>query len=277
MARINIEDKWWIDVRRSALIRMLKDEERADGAAVRLWRVGLEYWKQGLEAVPKQCFDLLPCASELLACALAEVKGASVYVKGASEHFNWINKKVEAGRKGGQKSVQKRRVAHGSAQPIPKHTRSTTEADRSTLEADSKQIQPSSSSSSSSSISFSNSYSSLFIEVEQIYSTYPRRAGDQGKAAGMKKLASKIKTQQDVDEFRTAVKNYGDYLNAIGKTGTEYVKQFKTFVNDYREWLVPMKIETAPNPAQRRSQERADAFRQFEESLEIATGGEGNE
>lgn len=249
MASINIDDKWWIDIRRSALIRLLKDEEKADGAAVRLWRAGLEAWKNNREAIPKHCFELLPCASELLACALVELKGASYYVKGASHYFEWVHKKREAGQKGGKKSVESRRKKDGTAQPSSKQTRSSPEANSNQPEADSKQT-----SSSSNPLPLSLSLSldkeihigrsddtpDIEFDFESIYKRYPKRLGDQRKSAGFKRLAKEIKTEEDFEAFGKAVDNYAKHIRAIDKERTEFVKQFGTFVNQvWTEWIYP--------------------------------------
>jgi hypothetical protein len=144
MASLNVLDKWWVDVRRDALIRLLKDKERADGAALSLWRVGFEYWKNDRQLIPKSCFDLMPCAQELIQVGLAipqaEPKhsqadskqcldvlgGAWVYVKGSGENFEWFFKKVAAGKKGGAKSALRTRDSQGRLQAKPKQTPSTS-------------------------------------------------------------------------------------------------------------------------------------------------------
>lgn len=250
MANTNVGDNWWVDIRRSALIRMLKDEERADGAALRLWRVGFEYWKKDRALIPKHCFDLLPCASELLACALVELKGASIYVKGASEYFDWVFKKREAGRKGGVKSVENRRKTNGTAQPISKQTRSTPEADskhtsnqdRSNL----KHAEPS----SSISISISNKKNTYGPSnedpaTEALYKLYPRRLGNQRKKPGIATL-TKILKYTPLEEIEKAIKNYADHCRACDIIGTKEVMQFATFMNvAWEEWVIPPNGELA--------------------------------
>ena len=163
MARINVEDSWWVSPRRKALIRILGEEERADGAALALWRAAQEEWKENKGLLSKRCFDLLPSASALLECDLAVLEGAWVYVRGASKQFEWMENKRKAGSVGGKKSAEKRRETQGTAQPSPKQTRSRTkqieadskqnQAELKQTQAEGKQIQPSSSSSFSRSIS----------------------------------------------------------------------------------------------------------------------------
>lgn len=121
MARINIEECWWSDPRRSKLIKIIGDEERADGAAVRMWRLAQENWKSGCRLVPQYIFESLEFASALLGSGLAELRGDEVYVRGSSQYLDWTReqreKARENGSKGGKKSAQRPRDASGKLLP----------------------------------------------------------------------------------------------------------------------------------------------------------------
>lgn len=121
MARINLEDCWWTDPRRSKLIKALGCEEMADGAAVKMWRIAQENWKHSCRLIPKQIFFSLEHASLLLGCGLAEERGDAVYVKGSSQYLDWVREKkekaAENGAKGGKKSAQRPRDAQGKLLP----------------------------------------------------------------------------------------------------------------------------------------------------------------
>jgi len=138
MARINIEDKWWSDPRRNRLIDKLGNSKLVDGLMVQLWRYSQNHngepfeWKGILEENEAQA---LACVG---LCLLAE--NGTIYVKGSSEAHEWLNKRRESGRKGGQNGTGERK-------------------NRYLAQAKRKQTQASSSSSSSSSISYSNSSS----------------------------------------------------------------------------------------------------------------------
>lgn len=162
MARINIDDSWWTDVRRSALIRLLKDEERADGAAVRLWKVGLDQAKKGLQSIPKKVFFLLPCAQELLTCDLAEERGDEVYVKGSSDHFSWYVDGLEQRKQAGKNSAKRPRDEKGR---LLKNTRPSSNENPTDVQREPNAIQPSVSSSSSD--SFSEEKESLSLSLSQ--------------------------------------------------------------------------------------------------------------
>lgn len=128
MARINIEECWWSDPRRSKLIKLLGDEDKADAQALRMWRVAQEFWVRGKALVPHKVWATLEANSKLIEANLAEEREAGIYVFGSSEHFDWVLERREAGRLGGVKSAEVRRKRHGSAQPKPKQTRSKPEA-----------------------------------------------------------------------------------------------------------------------------------------------------
>lgn len=125
MSNINVTDHWWTDPRRAALARKLNNSAaHADGCALMLWKIAFQYWSKQKQAVPKQCFDLLEGATQMLEVGLAEVRNDEVYVKGSTEHFDWIHKKREAGKKGGRKRVENAL----KTQAILKHTSSTPQA-----------------------------------------------------------------------------------------------------------------------------------------------------
>lgn len=217
MARINIEERWWTDIRRSALIRFLGgDEEKADGAAVRLWRVAIEYWTKQTRSIPKHCFDLLPCATQLLEAKLAVVQNDEVYVKGASECFDWVVKKSVAGKKGGLKSAQVRLDLYGTNEPNTKHN-----------EADTKHIQPKASTSNP---------LPLPLTLTQIHKEEELKGGLPSVAPPDSKSLAKVeqnnKASQFIASYVTAYKTkYGGRPDDINKGAVR--GQILLLVKDY--------------------------------------------
>lgn len=127
MARINIEDCWWTDPRRSKLSKLLGGEEIADGVAVRMWRVAQEFWGKSRGLVPAKIWNTLEHGSKLLEANLAEERADGVYVCGSSQWLDWVIEQKEKARIAGQKSAEVRRKKHGSAQPKPKNPRTKAE------------------------------------------------------------------------------------------------------------------------------------------------------
>lgn len=121
MARINVEDSWWVDTRRTKLIKLLGSERLADGAALALWRLAQDYWKKksGPKNIPLHVFEQFEGYEAFVECGLVEVDRtlSEAIVRGASEHFEWLLKSREDGKKGGRASAEKRKKKYGSAQP----------------------------------------------------------------------------------------------------------------------------------------------------------------
>jgi hypothetical protein len=70
VARINIEEKWWSDPRRTKLGQLLGNPYLSESAVVHAWRLAQEYWTKGL-LVPGHIFVNLLGAYELLQTNLA--------------------------------------------------------------------------------------------------------------------------------------------------------------------------------------------------------------
>lgn len=71
------------------------------------------------------------------------------------------------------------------------------------------------------------------FDFDFIYNLYPKKIG---KASGLKKLRSKIKSQKKYDEVLQATKNYAEFVR-LNKTDAQYIKHFTTFVNNYQDWI----------------------------------------
>lgn len=113
LARINVEDEFYLDPRFRALIRKIGDEDKAVGMCLRLWRVAQKYWGKDHTPIPYDVFKL-EGLEDLLEVGLAEKSDEGIYARGSKDRFDWYRQKIEAGRKGGLKSAEQR-------QAKPKH------------------------------------------------------------------------------------------------------------------------------------------------------------
>jgi len=143
MARINIEDQFFVDVCRVA--SKMGDADRAMGHALRFFRYAQTKHAKGLliteEEFKREEF------SEALFPVFAERVEGGIQAVGAKKHFSWLAQKIEAGSRGGKVSAARPRDASGRLLK--------SKTDPSELQAESKLSQPSSSSSYSSSLSHS--------------------------------------------------------------------------------------------------------------------------
>jgi len=144
MARINIDDRWWVDPRRRLLIKAVGDEYVADGLALHFWKLGQEAEKRD-NRINKKQFKLMPHSDAFLSCELAVEIDGGIYIKGSEKEYSYLKKAKVNGSKGGKKSAAAR------------SNKSDDLAQANSSE--SKPFQPSSSSSSSSSVSGSQSES----------------------------------------------------------------------------------------------------------------------
>jgi hypothetical protein len=169
MARLNVDDSWWSDSRRSKLIELLRGNSRlADGLALQVWKLSQNHCKGETGHIPLSQFLCLPDFELLFECDLAVLIQANtkqtpskakqtiaeakqdeqilsncqVYVRGSKQNHEWLNKRRDNGRLGGVKSAKRPRDKGGKLQANTKQTPSKT-----------KQTQASSSSSSSFSFS----------------------------------------------------------------------------------------------------------------------------
>jgi len=109
MARINIEDSLFKDVRFTKLIIQMGSLETALGCMVRAFIVAQEFWKNGKRPIPKEEWDKHCLAPLLISVGLAtETEDGSIYVSGSEKQFEWLIKKQDAGKLGGLKSRRKK-------------------------------------------------------------------------------------------------------------------------------------------------------------------------
>ena len=142
MPRLNIEDDWWTDPRRDALLKHFGgDDIQADGLALKAWRLAQGWHKKRL-LVPAHVWDAGPF-KPLEDVKLVTRRAEGVYVHGSTEKFKWLTDCTDAGKRGGEASGKARRTL---SKPI--------EANGSKC----KRIEPSYSSSSSSSSSQEKKY-----------------------------------------------------------------------------------------------------------------------
>lgn len=74
------------------------------------------------------------------------------------------------------------------------------------------------------------------FEFDEIYQEYPKKVG---KGKGIAACQIQIKTLEDFEKLRGAIKRYRDYCQKKG-TEEQFVKQFDTFMGCWRDWVDPM-------------------------------------
>ena len=130
MARLTVEQKWWIDPRRTFLMNLLSTPAHVDGLMIQVWRMAQEYWGQG-QLMPWRVFSKFPEAPRIIDADLAELRdgiqldsktlpalpqdtsNTFVYVRGSKDFFSWVFEIREKRRQGGKQSAQRERDEKG--------------------------------------------------------------------------------------------------------------------------------------------------------------------
>lgn len=225
MARINIEDDFWDDIAKVAVVT--GDLDKAIGNAVRFFKFAQTKHKKG-KLITEEEFK----EEGFLECLLpvfAKQTPSGIQAKGSERHFAWLNQRIEAGRAGGIKSAKRDRDASGRLKS-------------NIHQASTKQIQASSSysskeedivNSSTNLLVQSKSISPVF-DFESLYKKYPRK---NGKSRGMKSCLKEIKTQAQFDALAFAIDCYVGYLEKNKIHDQKYIQMFSTFMGSWRDWL----------------------------------------
>lgn len=153
MARINIEDAIYKDMRFIQLIQRLGSVDAALGALVRAWSLAQTYY---LSAETDRLIPLFEWKRQMIPDAIVEVglaerREQGIYICGAEKQFAWLIQRQDAGKKGGRPKSEE-----NTTTVINEETGTlATESGRLSDESGAKRLEPSSSYSSS--YSFSSS------------------------------------------------------------------------------------------------------------------------
>lgn len=134
MARLNIEDMFWLEI--MTVAGQMGGLDCAIGNAIRFFRYAQERHRGGF-AITENEFSQLGF-HEALIPLFAKRTERGIEAAGADKFFSWLEQKSEAGKTGGRISAQRER--DGKGRLLPKRTPST-------IQAESKLSQPSLSSS----------------------------------------------------------------------------------------------------------------------------------
>jgi hypothetical protein len=77
------------------------------------------------------------------------------------------------------------------------------------------------------------------IDFEELKTTYPNRAGDQGWNKALRAAQARISEGYSWTEIIAGARRYAAFVRASGKEGTEFVKQAATFVGPDKPFLEP--------------------------------------
>ena len=104
MARINIEDSLFKDIRFDELKMKLGSVDTALGAMVRAWSLAQKWYlkEETCRLIPLSEWKKQRISDFIIEVGLAEVRENGVYVAGSDEQFAWLLQRQLAGKKGGR-------------------------------------------------------------------------------------------------------------------------------------------------------------------------------
>jgi hypothetical protein len=106
---------------------------------------------------------------------------------------------------------------------------------------------------------------------EQLKSEYPKRYGGQGWAAVRRLIPARLSEGASWDELLNGTKAYAKFCVHTGKTGTELVKQARTFYGRdcwfSEDYEVPETNFTPRKPEVITDEQRQEDIRKFHEDL----------
>lgn len=118
MARINVEDSLYKDLRFINLIVKFGSLEMALGSMVRAWSLAQEHYldEANERLIPHDEWNRQKIRNEILEVGLAEQRAMGIYVHGAKEQFEWLIQKQEAGKKSGETRQKKGKKNHQNSE-----------------------------------------------------------------------------------------------------------------------------------------------------------------
>jgi hypothetical protein len=122
VARINIEDRLWGDIRFQNLMIKTGNRHTAKGMILELYTVAQQFWLPSKgQGIPRPAWDEFELPRELIECRLARDDGDFIYVIGSKEQFAWIEQASASGKAGGKASGEARREnkEESAKAPVP--------------------------------------------------------------------------------------------------------------------------------------------------------------
>jgi len=265
MARINIEDKLFRDMRWFKLIELCGGTLNALGMLCSAWILAQQNWlKYGsipAKSWPKELENLIKV--ELA----TRREDGSVYIKGSKRSFAWLTVRSDGGGKITDrklKSLAKAREAkkaihemhkkealpsiqtlnkvysesiqtlNSSIALTPSHTLTLSQDNTNTNTLLPKTTKTKRNGNAKKDASFAQS-GLRDSDFENIYSLYPKKLG---KGAGMRKAKAEIKSAAELHQLQSAIEAYRSHI-ARNQVEPKFIKYFSTFMNNWREWLDP--------------------------------------
>lgn len=213
MARINIEECWWSDPRRTRLAKIMGDPRLADALALSAWKTSQQFWIKDRAYVPLKVWTAIEDSDKLVEVGLAELREDGVYVSGSSLYHEWIVEQREANRAGGQKSAQRERDEKGRL--LPKDSKSHPSP---------VQVNPSESKSPTPTLPLSLSHSLDVVKEED------------SRISEVQKFDDRFNNNNENQIYEEILKAFGKSVHSSLKMHLVKIKQRFVEPGEFKEW-----------------------------------------
>jgi hypothetical protein len=232
--RIDIDDNLETQEEFWALLGLLNgDRDRALGQLVRFFRIAQAAFVANRPITEEELVAVN--LAGMIQSGWAVPIAGGFRAKGAEKHFAWLKQRAEASAAGGRARAKAPRDTKGRLMATSKRGPGEIQPDAGCVQPESSPLAPALALNTN---TITSALADRF-DFEALYALYPKRKGDQGKKKALEYCRRNFSTDEKYSQLLTAAKNYARHCEAENKIGTEFVKQFLTFVRSgsWEEWV----------------------------------------
>ena len=229
MARLNIEDSIYKDIRFIELIVKMGSVDAALGILVRSWALAQKWYLKGSGNIPIDEWNKQKLNDAILTVGLASIVDEKwVHVAGKEEQFKWLKQCSDAGKRS---ALSKSTTVVGSLSNLEGSSTSYSSSYSNKELYNTPEAKPKKPRSAK-----ADAWTKLPLLVglcELVKQHYPRQ---EGRTAGLNKLVGQINTDADLELITQAIINYSNKQKAMN-TEEKFIKHFSSFVTVWKDWV----------------------------------------
>lgn len=238
MARLNIEEKLWNDVRFKKLIKKL-GEATAIGEWVLVAFEAQRHWAKGKQPIPDDDWAFGEYNEELINCRLVRKVEGGYHLCGSEEHFDWYLKMLEFSKKGVESRKLRKEILDEKDSTVNSTVDGTVDcavngtvdcAVNSTVDSAVNPLTLTLAPTLKNNIYMSHPFDD---RVRELYNEkYPHKKGAVSKPIDV--ICKNILNENDFLSFVNAM---DCFCIEYRTTEKRFIPQFKTFANNWRDWV----------------------------------------
>lgn len=218
----------------------------AIGELINAWIIGLEYWDNSRNGIPKPIWERNKLSNLIIEVGLAKDTGDFVLLSGSEEQFQWkldsAARYSNLGKLGNAVRWSKERQnisKNANTEIIEENVSRTIPYDpvRSREIALSLSLSPFPLKEKKNTKKRTLPSATLREELLVLYATYPKKSEEDKE--GIDRLVKSIKTEKAFESFKLALSNYLKSEHVVRAASPQFVKSFKSFAWSWKSWVAP--------------------------------------